>query len=620
MFQSKERASGPFSAPLNDALSEAFDGASLAGLSVERGADAANRAFGALALTQGNRIALSSSVREDPGDARSMNVIAHEVAHALAGGGAGRTLVDREGDPGERAADDAGDAFAHYADGGMQGPAPRLEPAHGGQAEIHRFEIEGPWDYGDPVHETLTAETLAAAAMVPPGTDYTDPRVWEYTRGAMWNDDPSSQLFESGGSTREYSTGVEWTTDFQDFETAASTGQTFGVGDPLLARSHFGDLQSLHSMAGADGEDPQVTKQKIMMWAEFTTKVAEGRIGGDTNVGKVMLDNPMFSQLIGDDPNLGGESVSQLFGIQGDKGNVQARATGSLLHMIQDSYAAGHVERDDLGGGSRGNIENFHSYVNQDHDAHAAADALPLGYDSPAEAVHAMPGGEDAIANGAVVLTMIEAGADPDEVLDFLSNNTYKTAPGIGPFDRRRRLHPGARPRPRRARGEAGLLRPRGRRRPRRRELRRQGSQGALGLALSAAARFEGVGCGHAPPPPPGDPSGPPPRASLAPGWATYCARAYGNRDRPSSTTWSHLRRARRCRHAPTRRSRSRSRSTVTVYGSRPTVHGRGCQLPARLARRVRSGRALDCDGYRPQLRPAADSAGHLRGPLTVDR
>jgi Domain of unknown function (DUF4157) len=425
---------GPFAPSLNRALSASFGDESLSGLSVTRGADAATSALGAHATTTGSHIALSSSVTEDPGDPRSMEIIAHEVAHALAGGGSGETMVDEPGDAGEVAADRAGGAFRDYAEGMMREPPPRLAPAHGGRAAVHRFQIEGPWDVNQPVHETLTAETLQAAGAIPAGTTYDDPKAWEYTRGVMWNDDPQSELFDDSktGDTDDYSSGLEWTYDFKGDESAAAGGKQFGVGDPMLARSHFGDLQSLHAMAGKDGEDPAVTKQKIMMWAELTTTIAEGKIGGDAKISELAMTNPQFKKLLGDDPTMAGKDVNQLFGIQG-KGDVKARATGSLLHMIQDSYADGHIEREDLGDGRKGDIVNFHSYANQDHDKHGAADALPAGPGTDAEKVHSMPGGQDAIDQGAAVVKMIKAGVPPEKVLSYLDQNTFKTAADIGP-------------------------------------------------------------------------------------------------------------------------------------------------------------------------------------------
>ncbi|HMV68883.1 MAG TPA: hypothetical protein PKA64_18690 [Myxococcota bacterium] len=68
-----------------------------------------------------------------------MEIVAHEVAHALAGGGTGEYAVDRPDDPGETGADRTGRAFAAWVGRGMEGPAPQLRPARGGRAKVHRF-------------------------------------------------------------------------------------------------------------------------------------------------------------------------------------------------------------------------------------------------------------------------------------------------------------------------------------------------------------------------------------------------------------------------------------------------------------------------------------------------
>ena len=450
-----EATAGPFGPALNSVLGEAF-GTSLADLSVTRGVDDAIGSIGADATTSGSKISLSSSIREDLHDPYSMNVIGHEVAHALAGGGSGKTLIDRDGDPGESAADAAGLAFGHFAEDRMSGPPPKLSPAHGGHAQVHRHNIRGPWNFNDPVHETMTAETLKRAGMIDGNSTYESPDAWEYSRGVMWNDDPRARLFDDvpGQPTNDYSSGVAWGSEFSAGENEAKSGKTFGVGDPILKRSHFGDLQFLHGMA-PDEEDPAVTKQKMMMWAEFTTQVAEGHIKGDAKLSELALKNPMFKQLLGGDASLKDTDVNKLFamggpapvggGAEGGNGataepgakpympDLKKRALGSLLHMIQDSYAEGHVEREELGDGRLGQISNFHAYGHQGHDEHSKADGVPEGPGNFVERLKAKPGAEDAIEHGSEVAMMIKAGMPVAQVLEFLDKNTFATAPGITP-------------------------------------------------------------------------------------------------------------------------------------------------------------------------------------------
>ncbi len=141
-------AGGPFSAPVNMALSAAF-GQSLGGLSA--GNDSGGTAsLGAEAFTEGSAMTFGGGFAADLVDADAMGVAAHEVAHALAGGGSGQTALDQPGDPGELAAEQAETRFREWVAGGMRGPVPSLSPARGGQAKIHRKSTGSGWS-GSPV-------------------------------------------------------------------------------------------------------------------------------------------------------------------------------------------------------------------------------------------------------------------------------------------------------------------------------------------------------------------------------------------------------------------------------------------------------------------------------------
>ena len=61
----------------------------------------------------------------------------------------------------------------------------------------------------------------------------------------------------------------------------------------ILNRSHFGDMQFLHSMASRVGDRAQDTKLSILIWAEFAYKVASGSIPANT-----MLKNGRVCQRI----------------------------------------------------------------------------------------------------------------------------------------------------------------------------------------------------------------------------------------------------------------------------------------------------------------------------------
>jgi hypothetical protein len=159
-FDREAGADGPFAPPVNKLLGRSF-GRSLSGLRASRDG-ASNQALGAKAHTVGTSISLGDGVREDPSDGASMQVLAHEVAHALGGGGSGQKAIDGgRDDAGEDEAHAASDAFRGYIDEGAEGPPPALEPATGGEAVVHRF------DSGEHAHAVDNAARTMAEAGKP---------------------------------------------------------------------------------------------------------------------------------------------------------------------------------------------------------------------------------------------------------------------------------------------------------------------------------------------------------------------------------------------------------------------------------------------------------------------
>jgi peptidoglycan hydrolase-like protein with peptidoglycan-binding domain len=135
----KKETQGPTKNPwLDGALAMAF-GTSLGGLEASFGQDSDNRAIGAKASTRKNKMSFGAEIKPETEDPAQLEVVAHETAHALAKGGSGKTPVDMKGDKGEEAADHAGKSFRRWAENGFEGAAPKLKPAHGGEAEVHRY-------------------------------------------------------------------------------------------------------------------------------------------------------------------------------------------------------------------------------------------------------------------------------------------------------------------------------------------------------------------------------------------------------------------------------------------------------------------------------------------------
>ena len=293
----------------------------------------------------------------------------------------------------------------------------------------------------------MTEESLRRADLIDKNDTYRSGSAWDYTRGAMWNDDPEGMLFRSNHRPiplpvdsdyipdlySPYSTGAEWSLRFKKYEQQAEKkdpSQTaFGVGDPLLARSHFGDMSALHGMAGQEGEKAEDTKARMMMWAEFTSKVAMDQIPADAKIGDI--DIPGF-EMFSKDKKQQGRSVAEFFGCGADGGDVKKRAQGSLLHMIQDSYAGGHTDRE-MVNGQQGAIKGFHAYPRQDHDKHGDDDAFIDDSDAkdPAKRIKNIKGGEEAVEDGAAILKLLnKKDANWDEIQKHLDQKTFALQPG----------------------------------------------------------------------------------------------------------------------------------------------------------------------------------------------
>lgn len=108
-------------------------------------------------------------------------------------------------------------------------------------------------------------------------------QVVPYLRGNIWNDDPVGDLFDWNDQDWEqwnWASGITYAWDFK-----------FGSSNGMLKRSHFGDLQFLHSMATRSCICPKELKTSIMRWAEFTYKVATGVFSPCSSLCHVRLDD-----------------------------------------------------------------------------------------------------------------------------------------------------------------------------------------------------------------------------------------------------------------------------------------------------------------------------------------
>lgn len=252
------------------------------------------------------------------------------------------------------------------------------------ESALHKF--------ADPVHETLTQLIFDC------GNDWADcadpdlEQAGAYViAGVRWNDDPVFMLGadEGKGLKCRLSDSISFITQTRCWIGLFKDAEQKAARDPLhftrpgqgnyMSRSHFGDLQFLHAMAAGDGESAERTRDKLLMWAEFSWGVATGRFGLDTRLRSVDVAGGWQEHFAN------GQNVQDLFTVGRPwlRPHIRSVAFGSLLHLVQDSFAEGHVQRREPisgamcnGGQQRqaGRIQRFHSYAQQDHDKHREAD------------------------------------------------------------------------------------------------------------------------------------------------------------------------------------------------------------------------------------------------------
>lgn len=310
-------------------------------------------------------------------------------------------------------------------------------------SEGYQVRLDGPVSVHEPVHELISMAALQRSTVAVPSTTKLgkDLPVNEFLRGVLFNDDPALLFFDEDRTTNwNFSTGISWGAKFVAAEHASAVDLK-----NIIGRSHFFDLQFLHGMAARAGELPEETRAKVMLWCEvmYRLSVGDGIVPSDaigaaapstsyTDPGGATHTFTMGTFFTpATEPN-GGTTFTNLFG-QGTKFpgfDVKRRAIGSVLHLVQDSYARGHVKRtlanpgdlaappsiDSFKPGTFGHwteIENFHDYRSQkhaDHDKYDKVATLP----DPAriDTYNPILGARDAVAASTAVLDHWHAG-DP---------------------------------------------------------------------------------------------------------------------------------------------------------------------------------------------------------------
>jgi hypothetical protein len=266
------------------------------------------------------------------------------------------------------------------------------------------YEAEGVFKIQEGIHEGLTFAALVTSSLKISATKKIDQKTNEFMRGVFWNDDPAILMFHE-------STMNNWlfsATGSQNWKDIFEAGEFAKVNDlkNLTVRTHYFDLQFLHAMASEIGEKPHDTLAKILLWTEVLYKLSIGEEGVSKSD---LLDSVKVKSLVSYNTDSYTYSLGKFFNAAteptGKKTldylltrnskyvylDISRRAIGSLLHLVQDSFARGHVKRTLLNPGDLvkpdvtdvfktgkygkfGDVENFHCYRGQNKPQHEKYD------------------------------------------------------------------------------------------------------------------------------------------------------------------------------------------------------------------------------------------------------
>ena len=273
----------------------------------------------------------------------------------------------------------------------------------------------------EPVHERITRqarEAFAERCRAEQGNDcdrgVNEPVIQDsLVRGVWWSDDPNQDLYQARQA--------EWLADLTGAGLRAKRHVTMDGRYKMVYRSHYGDMQFLHSMASADGESGSVTRDHIHMWGEFLYTVATGKLQRESHFRDVTVVGLGEYFVRQRDWELR-KILQPRFFLRDNPHDFEDHALGALLHMVEDSYSAAHVERDYTATQACpvGRVVSFHSYTNQNSGKHGRADTMAAFENTK------YPTGAGPVEVSAQIIWFARTGADwKTEVQPWLDQNVY---------------------------------------------------------------------------------------------------------------------------------------------------------------------------------------------------
>lgn len=209
-----------------------------------------------------------------------------------------------------------------------------------------------------PIHEAITkSEYKKVFGKELLGYNYTQPLI----AGVVWNDDPQQLIRKVW-----HNDGVSKIIKFTKLIKNGSNDVQF----TMTQQSHFGDMQFLHSMKPKSENklsDDDV-KMLIYDWIKNSYRVVTGEVSPEDSVKGTYFGN-YFSE------NLGYYKIRDVFDPTGMYApeNTKLIASGTIIHLIQDSYSKSHVIREK----DSWQLKEFYTYPNKTHD-HCLSDSATV--------------------------------------------------------------------------------------------------------------------------------------------------------------------------------------------------------------------------------------------------
>lgn len=349
------------------------------------------------------------------------------------------------------------------------------------------------------IHERITLEALDNAERHSPYSTKHPKLRKQVIYGLLFNDDPGGYLFpKTDGNPRGYKytkdsggsvvNGIKWMEKFglvvtrmkrlylvkkEELSQKRFVGWIFRsrgarerpqleakLNKDILWASHFGDLQYLHSM-GLGHESRALIIARMRGYSEHAWSAAIGamtftcfkaeikQVKSQDHSGKksTLPSNLKECPIIGAAHAKRKRQLLKRFDEYDalyhtrDAKEFKYRALGSILHIIQDSYAKGHTVREGWDGQNSGRIKYFQNYAEQDGDKHGAFDTHRS---QKVDNWNKIPGAVKAMERSSVLITYFirkcswkgsrkdRKGCPSRGIASYLFDDVFKLAPLSG--------------------------------------------------------------------------------------------------------------------------------------------------------------------------------------------